>query len=256
MNESVEMARLDLWLPEAGEFFAPPEAEGFDPAGAWEHVYAALENHPSLEGRRIRHKGYLSLRRTPGAGGRFAFSVEHVSAGHRGGGVYRTLIEMECACDRLASPVSWTTSTASLDHERNPIEWTTLEDRGRITDGRAEWDPPRTGRPEPASDGAGAPLTSDWSLVEAVQRLGRLDEALEFDVLEDLDLVRPAQRLVDCGEAKVDLGAGPVGLRGYRRTGEGILPHYCWLDGGGRVLFMYAGLRGFLFNMGAPEATA
>jgi hypothetical protein len=244
MNDAPQ---LDLWLPEAGEFFVPPAAgDGFSPSGAWQNTYAVLVGspEPTKQERAVRQGGFLRLRRGPGdADGRFALDVElQVSQQQRG--VLKTSIAMQCEADRLATPVSWKLSTIVLDAAGEPVELTRVEQSGEIRDGAVVWHGPAERRL------AIAPLvTSNWSLFEALGRqVGKPGEPVTFTMLEDLDLVKPEQRLRYRGTVDVQLGQEKLRLIGYQQLGRGILPYQYWLDEAGRLIFACGGLRGFLWN--------
>jgi hypothetical protein len=98
-----------------------------------------------------------------------------------------------------------------------------------------------------------APFTSNWSLFDAVQRLsGKGAAPLRFAVLEDLDLVKPNQRLTFVEGTSVAVGEGrQLALSGYERIGEGILPYHYWVDEQHRLLFVLSGPRAYLYD---PEA--
>jgi hypothetical protein len=245
MMKTSSPPKMDLWLPEAGEFFRPPPPDqGFDPEGAWEQTYVILDNAPDRHIRKMRAEGFLRIRRSaPGRGGRFVLDVELAAQKQRFGSL-ETKIEMECLPDRLSTPVAWKVGTVSLDAEGKPVEVTRIEESGRVENGTIV----RKGR-RVHKLAAPPAWTSNWSLFDAVQRLGgREIEPIRFDMLEDLDLVKPNQRLSYWGTAEVELGGKTIRLAGYQQIGEGILPYHYWLDESNRLIFAYGGLRGFLFN--------
>ncbi|NQT15246.1 MAG: hypothetical protein HQ582_20990 [Planctomycetes bacterium] len=249
MRETRDPPKMDLWLPEAAEFYGPAPQDDFDPNGAWQATYVILDNAPNRAIRLMRAEGYLRLRRTtPGDDGLFRLDVELVARKQRMGS-FRTTIEVVCQSDTLSTPQRWKLSTVSLDAKDQPVEVTRVEESGRIEDGRIIRKGKRVRQIE-----APSAVTGNWSLFDAVQRFaGREIGPVEFTMLEDFDLVKRGQRLTYWGTTEVELGAGPVRLVGYQQIGEGILPYHYWLDESGRLVFAYGALRGFLMNPAAAK---
>lgn len=249
MSVTRDPPKMDLWLPEAAEFYGEPEQEDFDPNGSWQQSYVILDNAPDRRIRKMRAEGFLRIRRsTQAKGDLFALDVELVARKQRLGS-FRTAIRMTCLSDRLSTPQAWKLSTVSLDAKGEPVDLTQVEESGRIEDGEIIRKGKRVRKVE-----APRPVTSNWSLFDAVQRLdGQKTQPVEFDMLEDLDLVKPNQRLSYWGTTEVELGGKTVRLVGYQQIGEGILPYHYWLDDSGRLIFAYGALRGFMFNPAAHE---
>ena len=92
-------------------------------------------------------------------------------------------------------------------------------------------------------------LTSNWSLLDALQRLAADDtQPLTFDMLEELDLLKPNQRLVRRHATEVELAGQPVRLEGFEQTGRGILPYAYWRDDQSRLLLAVGGMRACLWD--------
>ena len=240
--------KMDIWLPAADEYYSPPP-DDFDAAGSWKNSYVMLDSAAIRSGSKLRAEGFLTIARrgSPNAD-KAGLKVEWL-LGEQYFGSSTGTAQVSCLADTLGTPVSWKLNSVSLDTNRKPVEVTRVEERADVTDGRIV----REGRSAGNIELPGA-YTSNWSLFDAVQRLGgKPIEPIEFDMIEDLDLLKPAQRLTYWGTVEVELGGRPVKLTGYRQIGRGILPYHYWLDESGRLILAHGGLRGFIFN---PQAAA
>ena len=240
--------KLDVWLPAADEHYSPPAGD-FNAAGSWKNSYVMLDSASIRTGSKLRAEGFLTIaRRGSPNGDRAGLKVEWL-LGEQYFGSFTGTAQMSCLADTLGTPVSWKLNSVSLDTQRKPVEVTRVEEQAQVSDGRIV----REGRSAGNVRVPGA-YTSNWSLFDAVQRLGgKPIEPVEFDMIEDLDLLKPAQRLTYWGTTEVELGGRTVRLTGYRQIGRGILPYHYWLDESGRLIMAHGGLRGFIFN---PQAAA
>lgn len=251
MSEQTGLAWPPFLAPlrEALEPLALPEGP-FDPMGAWAHDYAALALVPErmAAGDHPRPQGSLRLRRTPGAEGRFTLEVEQRIASRQGSGLV-TQARIDCAADAIATPRAWELHTR-IEAGGQPVAETAVTETGLARDGAIV----RRGQAERTLPAPG-PFTCNWSLMEAVQRLPFEDgSTLAFDLIEDLELRKPAQRLTPVGAVTLQRAAGPARLHGFRQTGAGILPTHYWLDDAHRLIAVTGGLRGFIWNAGAAAA--
>lgn len=225
------------------ESLRPPRGP-FHPAGAWEHRYIVCSLQPErrANGENPRSYGRLVLARKPAAGNQFSLDVDF-SITTRASSGSRTHASLTCAADRLATPGRWELrSEAFADGKPAPLTGVTetavfeagaLIRRGPVERKRAM---PR-------------PFTSNWSLMEAVQRLPFDDfPPLHFDMLEDLDLRKPEQTLRRAGDVSLELAGEQVRLHAFRHIGRGILPIHYWVDDQHRLLAVTGSLRGFLWD--------
>ncbi len=240
--------KIDDWLPEAGGYYHPPgRDEAFDAAGSWDHAYVLLDNAPLRSKVRMTAEGYVRIRRSPiGSGSRARLRIEQLSQ-RQYFGTTQVKYEIEIDVDDVGSPRSWAIDSVSYDTKGQPVELTQLSQRGNLEETQQHL--------QTKYDATVAEqFSSNWSLLEAVQRLGgRPIDAIEFAMLEDLDLYKPNQRLTYRGTSEFVFGAHRVRLSGYQQIGDGILPYHYWLDRDGRLIFAYGGLKGLMFN---PRAVA
>jgi len=227
-------------FPEFIERFTPPAAD-FDPRGAWKQSYAIrlfAEDSGTL--------GFLELERRPAADGAVltvATKLAHVN------GLQEQNAKLQCAADALGSLRSIQLESVSSGLDGQLVAATKLAIGGQVRGGSIEWT--RAGRKRSAP--APPPLVANWALFDAVQRLAPdLNKSFEFTLLDDGDLIKPAQRLVYVGQTTVQAAGGAsLSLHCWEQTGYGVLPIHYWVDGKGRLLFAIAGQKAFLYD---PEA--
>lgn len=209
----------------------PPPPADFRPDGAWTHVYRLWTCH-GYRGGGNADRGWLRLARTPADGGTFALAVrQSVTQNTR----VRHVLEarMTCRADALATLDAWTVASRFFSADGSEAADLALRQEGAWRDGRLA----RRFEGRSLESAAPAPLTSDWGLLEAVQRLADRPAALgPFDVLEGLTVLRPGHRLVGRGAERADLGGRTAELRRVTRLGAGQLPWDYWLDDRGRLV--------------------
>jgi hypothetical protein len=241
-----EAQRQPLTIPFLKELGAldvlrPPDGS-FDPAGAWSHAYRLWLVQPWNSG------GALTIARKPLPNGKARLTVD-VAIAERGGFERKTHAVLTCAADALSTPLSWTLDTQALDLEGRAIARATVKESGSLTGGELTV---RFGG-QTCRSRVPTPVTSNWSLLHAVQRLpGEAAKPLEFALLEDLDLLKPEQRLTFRETTTVTLGDRSILLRGYQQIGRGILPWQYWVDDAGRLLLAFSGVRALIYDPGAP----
>ena len=195
----------------------PPAPAGFRPDGDWTQDYRILGCHGYAD---TGNETVGSLRIQRIAGSPFQLKI-HQSIVHNNG--QETLdVEMMCRPNEIASPLAWTTTSRSLDEEGKEIAGLqTTQKRENNT----------------------AALTSDFSLMEAVQRLPFAGpKPALFDLLEGMAILRPAHRLFFDGE------------RRFHHTGRGLLPYQYWLDENHRLLLAVTQWRAYILDDRAESA--
>jgi hypothetical protein len=228
--------------------FQPPDGQ-FDPNGDWDHRYLMWIALRGPAGKSWAG-GALRIRRRAAAGGDVELQVSQMSRLHGGRDVGHTQATVMCARDTLATPRRWEIESAILDEAGKPTPYTQTRVSGEAVRGeivlRGEGER-RIRAPKP--------LTSNWSLFDAVQRLSPDTHPLSFAMIEDLELVKRRQRIAPRDAVELELGGRRVRLLGFEQIGEGILPYTYWLDEQHRLLFAVGGLRTFLFDPSArlPE---
>jgi hypothetical protein len=202
----------------------------FDARGAWKSrygVYAA----DFLDERGARPIGRLTLERTPQEGG--AELAVHLEEEHESQRLVRAG-RARVRDDALSTLLDWELDTRLLPRRRGASEV-----RTHSAQTLEAW------RPRPARIAGSPPPSSDWSLIDALQRWPADGEppSAPFELLEEFESRRGEQRLQRIAPIELPLAGGSVRVSGLVRTGRGTPPVHYWLDGRGRVLFVLGYLR-------------
>lgn len=230
-----------------------PPADPFDPNGTWDHGYRVHTVVPSASGQQVavQPQGSLYLQRRPVDDATFELHVRQATM-NAINTKYLVEARVVCMADRLAQPKEWELSSRIIGAQGEPKAETEYSETAVVRDGMIHRQGARQ-RSMPASD----PFTSNWSLFDALQRLPQEHAGtLEFDMLEELDLLKPGQRLVRRGAVEVELSGRAVRLRGLDQTGRGILPYGYWLDDTGRLLIAVGGMRAYLWDASVVNEAA
>jgi len=231
------------FLRDLGELkeFAPPAGD-FDPLGAWTHTYRLWLVQRRLGG------GVLVLRREPAKGG-VRLTADLAVAEHTGY-IRKAKAVVECAADALCTPRAWTLESQGFDADDKPIRGTKVTERGTIANGVLETRFGDRSRKQKVP----LPVTCEWSLLDAVQRLpGPKTKPMAFALLEELDLLKPEQRLEFRETKGFTLSERTLPLTGYQQVGRGVLPWQYWVDAQHRLLFAFGGLRAYIYDPTAAE---
>ena len=242
---------LEAYLEKLKDF-SPPRGE-FDPEGAWEHTYDVYPVYGKLSKWSVKHEGKCRIKReVVGGGDSFRLDVSsEVTFLDLGNGKHPTRSQLttariRCKNDSLSTLESWELESVALDGEKSARPLSEMSETGVFADGTIKLTSPEVKTREIR---VSSNLTSNWSLFDAVQRLGGKEAPSgSFTMLEDLRLVRGEQHLSFDGEAEFELGGKKMRLYGYHQTGEGVLPIHYWLDEEGRLLFALGGVRVYLWH--------
>lgn len=236
-------ARVDRWTPPEG---------AFEPGGAWVQEFVRHALIPAPDGTTGGgYAGALSVRRIPADGAGRLEIVESVATGFA---TLTTKAGIDGGPAPLLTPRRW-----SLD-----IRWD-VRAPGRAEAG--EMDQQRAGRVEGKEIvrcgtrerriPAPARWTASWSLFAAVPLLPfEAGAPLEFDLMEDLELPKPGQRIVYTGRHGVPLAGRTLNLHVFEQTGRGVMPWRWWLDDAHRILLAAGGRRAYLAGAPARKGAA
>ena len=195
--------------------------------------------------------GYLRVRKEPSsAEGTFRLRVEQVVVETD---ALRSRIEADIVCrnDELASPVKWRLSSRFFGPDN--------EEQGDL--GLAETVSVQADTLVIETSGATrrrqvpVPLTSDWSLFEAVERLD-VDTARKWEVnlLAGLSVLMPGQKISYRGLCQEKLGSRAIPLHCFRQLGHGVLPTEYWLDRDRRLLAVISMNKAYILDDQAEDA--
>ena len=205
-------------------------AEPFDPNGEWEHNYA-MWNPARAKSAASELVGSLTIHRklTPEGSIRLQLTQITKMAGKNGSG--RSKAGVTCKANDIATPIQWRVDFRIADPQGKDVPMTAVSVLGTADKLRV------SGR-----------LSSNWSLFDAVQRLPFDSRPIEFTMLEELELLRPEQRLSPGATAEVEIGGRLMKLHSFEQIGRGILPITYWLDDNHRLIIAVGGRRAFLYG--------
>jgi len=228
------------------EDITPPEGP-FDPQGRWEHTYQIW----SVGVPRNQYGGFLMIKRRPSAKGKSLVLSIQKTVLQSSLTIHRTRATIQCSNDILATPRFWMMDSVLLDRQGKPIELAKVSDVTQVKDGMLI---NKTGlRTEEFPIGNN--YTSDFSLIDAVQRLGLAGASpMPFTLLEGLERIKPNHRLMSGDKtAEVKIGGRQIKLHCYRQIGEGILPQEYWLDDRQRLIVMLGTIMAYIWDPKASE---
>jgi hypothetical protein len=236
-------ARVNKWTPPDG---------AFEPAGAWALEYSRHSLIPSPDGATGGGvAGALSVRRVAADG---AVSLAVTESAVAGFTTMTTTAQIRCVPGALLTPSRW----------RLVIQWE-APPPARVEPG--ELDQERSGLVEGGEIvfagtkkrriPAPARWTSFWSLFAVIPALPfEAGAPLEFDLLEDLELLKPGQRLAYVGRHDVEVAGRAMKLHVFEQTGRGVMPWRWWLDDSHRIVLAAGGRRAYLAGTPATKGGA
>ncbi len=226
----------------------PETPADFRPSGAWVNKYLIFTCHGYVESGN-QGVGVLRLERSPAeSGSGFVFKVRQRIV-HDAGHVHEIEALVRCRGDRLATPVQWRLLNRFEDIDGRELPELRSEQQGAFDGGELVIDNGgRQIRP------AGATVTSDWGLMEAVQRLeAQAGLPGGFLMLQGFTVLRAAQRFTAVRRERVSELAGRPLLR-LTQTGRGVLPYDYWLlPEERRLAVVTTGPRAYVLNDRAEE---
>ena len=195
----------------------PPPPSGFRPDGEWSQSYRILGCHGYVDTGNAT-LGFLKISRIPGD----PFQLQIRQRMLHTNSQESLEVDMTCRTNQIASPLNWRLTSRCFDENGNPIDKLGTNHQG---------------------SNKSASVTSDFSLMEALQRLPFAPpKSSAFDLLEGMTLLRPAHRLYFDGE------------RRFHHTGPGLLPYEYWLDDNHRLLLAVTCWRAYILDDAAESA--
>ena len=217
----------------------PETPADFDPNGQWTNTYRIMTCHGYREDGN-EDIGLLRLSKSPDTDDTFRLQVDReiVNDEHR---LHKYAAEIICRKDLSASPVSWRLSNQfTAPNQSDPR---TLEETGKANGTTAEITINNRTR---IASGVN-PITADWCLFEAVQRLPfKSSTSLVVDILEGLSVRKYNQRLSYRGlYTRAD---NRPSLQWFHQIGHGVLPYEYWLDDRHRLQMVTTGARTYILS--------
>ncbi len=208
----------------------------FDPSGPWKQEFAIWSEKSNSR------MGWFTLQKQPAADGAFDLEADW-RLNQQTKDCQHVRASVNCASNDLATPRSWHIEYMTQLLSGAPIHDLTMKEDAKVNNGVIEL---ASGRRR----FAGKPLkdwTCNWSLIDAVQRLGGQQiKPLNFSVLDFLDTRKDDQTLSYMGTQDVILMGRPCQLQGYQLIGYGFLPWEYWLDEQHRLILARTSIYGLL----------
>jgi len=186
--------------------YSPPQSP-FDPAGPWEHRYTIL----SVQANKLNALGSLRLIRSAAADEKpGTLQVEKILNQTVRGFTHQTTAVIRFLADSLATPRSWQLEHRMLQNGV-PVPDTLSEESGKLSGNKLQVScGDRT-----STRSVTTPVTSNWSLFDAVQRLaGPQTTRVQLGILEEMDLVKAQCQLSYWKARTVTLGGNRYQLKG------------------------------------------
>lgn len=216
--------------------YVPPPFERFDPDGSWTQTYAMYVLIP----RESIRVGEFTLVRQPQGSNTFTLGVYPRRLSVSGFSQFERA-ELHCRSDALASPVTWVfDSKLARKASDPPYLQSGRRFTGMVRNGVLMIrDNIRTTR-TPLHGAYG----SEWTLLEAVQRLPRQHtRTLSYTLIKQFATPEPFHTLAYRDLVTIDLKDGPLKLHSYCDIGSGVIPTTYWVDEHNRLVFVCSGLQ-------------
>ncbi len=228
--------------------FPAPRAD-FDPHGPWTQTYRIWGGHGWIDCG-YKTVGVLRLRREPSAhppGHRLHVEQRII---FEGGIVHTITAEAISAGDAIGSPRSWSVRSEITTTSGEPDPRLGGVQEGRVSEDGSSWrvtvDGTRETTHEYALDG---PLTSNWSLMEAVQRRPFAPpECPAFHLLEGLTMPKRGFRLYFRETPEEGFREQDLPLHRFYLIGRGRLPTDYWVDDRHRLIMAISGSRALFLD--------
>jgi len=238
-------------MTEMGALGGYPSDKGFDPDSDWEHIYRIWSSYGYWH-KNNKNDGWLKItRRVIREGGTQILNVKQLTNNATGRSSEQAVFnvieaEVTCRLDQYAAPQDWTFASRFIyedDHEKLPQSG--LSKTGRIADDKLIVNTNGQERTHALT----APVASNWSLFEAVQRLPSVDHtALDFTYLEDLSMIKEGHKISYQGLLPSVWRENKIKLHRFQHTGSGIFPFEYWLNSDHKLLLAVTGPRAYILD--------
>lgn len=223
-----------------------PPVGDFDPDGDYTHTYRfgfTIWKMP-----RVPQLGWFTLTRTRRNEEHFSLTVDHLMLDYVGG-LHRIEAEMLCRNDAYASPIEWNLIHRVYDLEDKEVTEGRMRERGDVEGSRLHL--VRNGRH--TSHALNGPVMNSWALLEAVQRMPRETQRLDFSLLDDFTMLKHGHRLVRSREETVKRNEEEAPISGIQHIGAGIIPFEHWVGPDGRLWVSTSDQRLYLLDENAKD---
>jgi len=250
----------------AAESTLPDSA--FDPDGDWESTYdiVYMNSLGAIENLCTTYYGEISLKHKKESNGRsrFVVDVRKQTAQDRAKEVHATHAEFVCADDALATLAfdddgggGWHVACEVKNLGDAAVEPYVKHDQygryRRIDETKAVIEKSRDNNVFTlfAETSPATPLSTDWGLMHAVQRLKWHESAAppaSFNMLHGLEKLHRNQTLGFLESFEATFGTRPIKLHGYYHIGEGMMPACYWVTDDGRLLLARFSMMAYVYR--------
>ena len=262
LNPETRSAGPSIGHPRVGEPYTPrlldelklinqiPQIpDGFSPGSSWKHMYRIWSSQGWIDFA-YKNVGALSIEKTAtDSDSGFVLSIWQRLV-HLGGILHTISARAVSAGDAIASLKEWTvysTITRTLG-EIDPS--LTLEYSFRVENGVVH----RTVNGIESSFRTDAPLTSDWTMFEAIQRLPFHPIDLpHFNSMDGLTVIKRGHRVYFRENSEERIESQRLTLRNFYQIGNGVLPYEYWLDDAHRLIMMISSNRVYFLDDSAEQ---
>lgn len=232
-----------------GEF--PAAAKDFKPDGDWTQTYRIWGCHGYRKSGNY-NTGFLKLGRNKRDDKTFTLKVQQQLVNEEG---ILNIVQAELWCrkDQISSPVQWDFSSRFIDALGKDVPELKVTEKARIRENTLGI---KSGE-QNFKRRAPQPLSCNWSVFEAVQRLAfEKGTAVSFNLLEDLSVLKLGHKLSYRGVYPLKKGDKQISLQWFQELGNGVLPYEYWLDDGHRVLIVASLNKVYILDDNAEAAAA
>ena len=236
-------------LADYGELKTPPPMRKFQPEGEWKQIWRIWMTGGAWD----NYRGYLAIERKKSKEGICDLSILQALLSDRTRTIHEMKVSMRGLDDALGRPASWRLLSRIYDPKsQEEFQEAKVDQSGSLAKPKSlEITTNGHKRILPVS----RRWTSNWSLFEAVQRLSReAMKPMEFDLLEDLDMLKTNHRLVRRGEEILRIGDKNIAATRFDQIGRGCLPQRYYIDGKGRLLLTHTELRAYILDAKTMDA--
>lgn len=198
----------------------------FSPAGNWTNMYRIWTCHGYRESGN-EDRGLLKIQRSPSQS-EDTFTLHVIQKKENDRDLLHVLdAQVLCAKDTLATPIQWQVKSEFYDPNGKAVQDLRTEQQGRIMGNTISIE---TNEKTQTYENA-RPITGDWCLLEAVQRMPWKDSTrFKMNILKEMALLQKDHQIV-CDEKKTFIiGDKPIELYHFQQLGRGMLPYDYWLD--------------------------
>jgi len=221
----------------------------FDLQSPWTQTYRIWTCHGYRETGN-EDVGFLRVRKeTSPAEDTFGLRVEQVVI-ETDALLSRIKADIVCREDKLASPVKWRLSSRFFGPDNEERADLGVAETASVQEGTLVVETPGATRRRQVP----VPLTSDWSLFEAIQRLDvGAGRRWEVNLLEGLSVLKPEQQISYRGLCQEKFGAQTIPLHCFQQLGHGVLPTEYWLNRDHRLLAVVSMNKAYILDDQAED---